>query len=129
MVTDKIKQLQATRARMANLVKSITTQLNKELAGLPTKYGFEDAQSFAAAVIASSGQKRGRPALASPAGAPKAGRKPGRRKRAVITDETRAEVKSMVAAGKTGAEISKALGISMPSVHNVKKALGLVKSR
>jgi DNA-binding CsgD family transcriptional regulator len=31
--------------------------------------------------------------------------------------------------GKTGEEIAKALGISAPSVQNVRKALGLVKSR
>ena len=39
----------------------------------------------------------------------------------------RAEVKSMVEAGKTGTEIVAALGISLPSVQNIKKALGLVK--
>jgi DNA-binding CsgD family transcriptional regulator len=34
-----------------------------------------------------------------------------------------------VAAKKTGQEIARALGISLPSVQNIKKALGLVKSR
>jgi DNA-binding CsgD family transcriptional regulator len=58
-----------------------------------------------------------------------AGAAPGsRRKRATITDATRAEVKTMVEAGKTGAEIAAALGISPPSVQNIKKALGLVKA-
>ena len=49
--------------------------------------------------------------------------------RAVITDATREEVKKLVADGKTGAEISEAVGISLPSVQNIKKALGLVKAR
>ena len=40
-----------------------------------------------------------------------------------------ADVKKMVDAGKTGAEISQALKISLPSVQNIKKALGLVKAR
>ena len=31
--------------------------------------------------------------------------------------------------GKTGGEIAKSLGISLPSVQNIKKALGLVKKR
>jgi DNA-binding CsgD family transcriptional regulator len=35
----------------------------------------------------------------------------------------------MVDAGKTGAEIAKELKISLPSVQNIKKALGLVKAR
>ena len=51
------------------------------------------------------------------------------RTRAKITDETRAEVKKLVEAKKTGAEIAKTLGISLPSVQNIKKALGLVKAR
>jgi len=52
-----------------------------------------------------------------------------RRKRAVITDQTRAEVKKLVESGKTGSQIAKTLGISLPSVQNIKKAIGLVKAR
>jgi hypothetical protein len=35
----------------------------------------------------------------------------------------------MVDSGKTGAQIAEALSISLPSVQNIKKALGLVKER
>ena len=42
---------------------------------------------------------------------------------------SKTEVKKLVEAKKTGAEIAKALGISLPSVQNIKKALGLVKAR
>jgi transposase len=42
---------------------------------------------------------------------------------------TRARVKKLVQAGKSGSQIAKAVGISLPSVHNIKKALWLVKSR
>jgi DNA-binding CsgD family transcriptional regulator len=38
-------------------------------------------------------------------------------------------VKKLVAAGKTGNEIAEALSISLPSVQNIKKALGLVQKR
>jgi transposase len=31
--------------------------------------------------------------------------------------------------GKSGAEISKSLGLSLPSVQNIKKEAGLVKAR
>jgi hypothetical protein len=117
MVTNKLKQLAAAQAKVAALQKKIEAERARELAGLPARYGFENVKSFIAAVQAAS---RGR-------GAKAAGGK--KRFRAVITDATRAEVKKLVQAGKTSAEIAKAVGISLPSVHNVKKALGLVESR
>lgn len=130
MVTDKMKELEAARARLADLEKSLASELNKELAGLPAKFGFDNVEAFVTAVRAAGGVRRGRP--------PGSGKKSGvatetgkkkRRPRAVITDETRAELKQLVEAGKTGAEIAKALDISVPSVHNIKKALGLVKKK
>lgn len=45
------------------------------------------------------------------------------RQRASVDDRTRQQVRRMVAAGKTGAEISKQLGISLTSVQNLKKKL------
>lgn len=132
MVTDKLKELEAARAKLASLEQSIQSELSKELAALPGKYGFETADDFLDAVRAATGAggKRGR--RAGVRGRPAGGRGgPGkkRRTRAVITDETRAQVKKLVEAGKTGGEISKSLGISLPSVQNIKKALGLVKER
>jgi DNA-binding CsgD family transcriptional regulator len=152
MVTDKIKELEAARAKLASLEQSIAEELNKELAGLPAKFGFGSTADFVNAVYSAAGgsagsagggsgasagggngrrrrgRKPGRPAGAGAAAAKSsAGRK--RRKRAVITDETRAQVKKMVNDGKTGGEIAKSLGISLPSVQNIKKALGLVKNR
>jgi hypothetical protein len=130
MVTDKIKELEAARAKLANLEQSIASELRRELAGLPAKYGFGSVADFVKAVQGAAGGKRGRPAgstNASTGGRGGPGKK--RRKRAVITDETRASVKKMVNDGKTGSEIAKSLGISLPSVQNIKKALGLVKKR
>lgn len=56
---------------------------------------------------------------------------PGRktRRRAVITAAIRAKVKKLAQAGATGAVIAKKAGISLPSVQNIKKALGLVHPR
>ena len=134
MVTNRLKELEAARATLARLEQSIAS----ELGGLPAQYGFDSAEAFARAVTAAaggrSGGRRGRPpgsgkkAAAGPAAVkPAKGRK--RRTRAVITDATRAEVKKLVGAGKTGAEIARTVGISLPSVQNIKKALGLVKKR
>ena len=127
MVTDKIKELESARAKLVSLEKSIADELNKELAALPAKYGFASASEFLAAFRAATGGGR----RAKGRGAARAGKAGGRkrRKRAVITDETRAQVKKLVDAGKTGAEIASSLGISLPSVQNIKKALGLVKKR
>lgn len=123
MVTNKLKELEAARARLANLEQAIASELRTELASLPAKYGFASAREFANAVSAASGARRGR----KPGKAAAGGRQ--RRRRAVITDETRASVKKLVEGGKTGGEIAKSLGISLPSVQNIKKALGLVKKR
>jgi hypothetical protein len=125
MITQKIQQLAATRAKIADLEKAIATQLNKELAALPAKFGFDSVQAFIKAVkAAGSGRAaRGTKKAKSATGGTK------RRKRAVITDATRAQVKKLSEAGKTGGEIAKEVGISLPSVHNIKKALGLVKKR
>jgi hypothetical protein len=130
MVTDKIKELEAARAKLATLEQSIVDELNTELASLPAKYGFASVGEFVNAVRnAGGGGKRGRRAAgAKRAGGKKAGGRK-RRTRAVITDETRAQVKKLVDGGKTGAEIAETVGISLPSVQNIKKALGLVKKR
>jgi DNA-binding NarL/FixJ family response regulator len=125
MVTNKLKELDATRAKLASLEKSIADEMNKELAALPGKYGFDSAKAFLAAVRVATAGRRGK---AKPAKAGKAGGRK-RRSRAVITDETRAQVKKLVDAGKTGNEIAATLKISVPSVQNIKKALGLVKKR
>lgn len=132
MVTDKLKELEVARAKLATLEQSLADELKNELAALPAKFGFESVGEFVRAVNAAAGggrgrgRRRGRPP-GKKAGAKKGGR--GRRTRAVITDETRAQVKKMVDAGKTGSEIAESLKISIPSVQNIKKALGLVKER
>src|ERR1017187_113107 len=124
MITKKIQELADTKAKVASLEKAIATQLNKELAALPGQFGFNDVNAFMKAVKAASGGKRRAGKKAKRAAGGKR-----RRARAVITDATRAQVKKLVDAGKTGGEIAKAAGISLPSVHNIKKALGLVQKR
>jgi hypothetical protein len=125
MISEDIKELDAARARVAELEKTVAAQMTAELASLPAKYGFADLDGLIAALKAAAGvgRKVRKAKAASGAGAAPA----PRRKRATITDAMRAEVKSMVEAGKTGTEIVAALGISLPSVQNIKKALGLVK--
>lgn len=119
MATNKIKVLEAAKAKIAAkiaaLEKKILVQRQRQLATLHAKYGFGSVKEFLTAVKQAAGGK--------PAGGKQ------RRRRAVITDETRAAVKKLAEAGKTGAVIAKTLSISLPSVQNIKKALGLVKAR
>lgn len=126
MVIEKIKELEATKAKMVALEESIAVQLTQELAELPAKYGFSTVLEFVKAVkLAAGSGRKGKKVKAK--GKAKAAGGATRRPRAVITDETRALVKQLVEEGKTGAEIAQQANISLPSVHNIKKALGLVK--
>ncbi len=119
MNPNALKLLAQYQKKTARLERGLV-KFNQQLAQLPAKFGFKSMAGFIAAlrqVAAASGAK---------VLAPKATK---RRKRAVITADTKSKVKQLVAAKKTGQEISKALKISLPSVQNIKKALGLVKSR
>jgi hypothetical protein len=122
MVTNKIKELSVARAKVAALEQSIAAEMKSELAGLPAKYGFPSVGEFIAAVRAAAGKRRGR----RPNKVTEAKPERKRRKRAIITDETRQAVKKLANDGKTGSEIAKTVGISLSSVQNIKKALGLV---
>ena len=126
VVSSKLKELAATRAKLASLEQAVQSELSKELAALPASFGFASVEEFVDAVReATGGRRRGPGRPPGKRGGP--GKK--RRPRAVITDATRAQVKKMVEAGKTGSQIAKDVGISLPSVQNIKKALGLVKNR
>jgi hypothetical protein len=127
MVSKQIKELEVTKAKIIALEKAIAKRLQKELSSLHDKYGFASLDEFISALRGiSGGRSGGKGSRFKPS---KGLAKAKRRKRSVITDETRASVKKMVEAGKTGSQIAKALGISLPSVQNIKKALGLVKAR
>jgi hypothetical protein len=116
MISSSVKELIDAKAEVAQLEQTLA----EELASLPAAYGFDSLKAFVSAIKAAGG--KGRVGRSSKSGTPKP------RKRATITDAVRAEVKALVKAGKTGSHIAKALGISLPSVQNIKKALGLVKS-
>lgn len=120
MVTDKLKKLEQYQREMAKLEKELAG-FNRKLLTLPAKFGFKSMDAFISALqgAAKSGGTKAPVKVAS------SGRKP----RAVITPETKQKVKALVNADKTGAEIAKALNISLPSVQNIKKELGLVKAR
>jgi DNA-binding NarL/FixJ family response regulator len=119
MIANKLKEIETAKARIAALEQSIANELKAELAQLPGRYGFESAKAFIKAVKAATGgsdRRTGGPGVK-------------RRTRATITDEMRNEVKKLAEGGKTNAFIAAKIGISVPSVHNIKKAFGLVRTR
>jgi hypothetical protein len=118
MIAPIIRRLAKTKATVAKLEQSIV----EELASLPEAYGFDSPKAFIAAVQAAGRGKR------SGAKQAKKPSKPKTRKRAVITDSVRANVRKLLKEGKSGSQIAKAVGISLPSVQNIKKAFGLVKT-
>lgn len=121
MINDTLKKLEEARAKVSALEANLATERTKELASLPGRYGFDSVGAFVKAVRDAAGGRSG--------GGRSAAKSGGRRRRAVITSETKAQVKTLVEGGKTGSEIAKALQISLPSVQNIKKELGLVKAR
>ena len=118
---DAYSEIAKYQKKIAALEKQVGKQ-NRKLLSLPAKFGFKSMDDFIAALQAASG-KSGKVAVAAPANTK------ARKTRAIITAETKADVKKLAGAGKTGAEIAKALNISLPSVQNIKKELGLVKAR
>ncbi len=126
MLTENIKELEAAQAKVEELRKKIDSERFAELAALPAKYGYTSLSAFVKALKEAAG-----PSISKGKGRRKAAKvvKDGPRRRAKITDEIRAQVKQLVEAGKTGSEIASSLGISLPSVQNIKKAMGLVKAR
>jgi len=118
MIVDNINALNAAKARISKLERLIDKRLPRELATLPGVYGFTNVGLFLRAVKAAA-TKRGLPAKKSAI--------LKHRKRAKITDAIRAKVRSGLKSGKTCAQMAKELRISLPSVQNIKKALGLMR--
>jgi len=123
MSQDTLKKIAQYKSRLADLERELFVQLAK----LPAQYGFASAEEFIAAFRKAVGNKPGR----KPGKAAKAAAKTdtGRKPRVKITPEIEAQVKALTEAGKTGAEIAKATGVSLPSVGNIKKKLGLVTKK
>jgi len=121
MLRDLIKSLNATKAKVDTLEARVEKGLKKALATVHAEYGFNSVDTFIVAVKKASKEAEDSGRQAAARAFPKA-------KRAKINAAVRATVKNLVEAGKSGAEIARAVGISSASVQNVKKALGLVRT-
>jgi DNA invertase Pin-like site-specific DNA recombinase len=106
---DQLNQITAAKAKLAAQEQAIFQEREQALAKLPASHGYSDLKSFIKAL--------------------KKATKPAKRTRAKITPELKQQVLAAIQEGKTGAEIVKAFGLSLPSVQNIKKEAGLVKVR
>jgi transposase-like protein len=127
---DQIAELEKAKAKLAQAEAKLSADRAAALAKLPGDYGYANLNDFITALTVAAGNSKkvkGSKAVKA-AKAPKA-EKEVKRGRAKITPELKAQVIAAVQADKSGAEIAKAFGISLPSVQNIKKEAGLVKSR
>jgi len=124
---DQIAELQKAKAKLAQAEAKLSADRVAALAKLPGDYGYANVNEFIKALKAAAGKaKKGKASkVAKASKAPKA----SKRTRAKITPELKQQVIAAVQAGKSGAEISKEFGVSLPSVQNIKKEAGLVKTR
>ncbi len=121
MPSNKLKEIAAYKAKIAALEKAVAEEQQKKLAGLHKEAGFDSTEELIAAL-----KGLVKPARKSKG---KAAGKTGRASRTRITPAIKAGVGQAVEAGRRGAEIAKQFGISIPSIQNIKKELGLVKTR
>lgn len=126
--TDQIAEIEKAKAKIAQAEAKLAADRVAALAKLPGDYGYANLNDFIKA-LKDAGAKAGKGKKSKAASkAPKAV-KAGKRTRAKITPELKQQVIASVQSGQSGAEISKAFGISLPSVQNIKKEAGLVKVR
>jgi hypothetical protein len=119
MFADQITQLRIDRVNVKRLERLVMAQLQSELKQLPERYGFANTITFVRALQdASRKQKKSeKDKNSSP------------RKRAIITNAMRLAVRNMANAGRSEAEISRVIDISVASVRSILKNGDLVKSR
>jgi len=135
--------LEKKKAELEKLEQELQETREKELTGLPKQVGLESVDELIKALApfasprmkglltggGSGGRRASRAPSAEGSSQSESAGGDGKRKRARITDEMKEQVKKLVEEGKTGAEIASAVGISLPSVANIKKALGLTAKR
>lgn len=103
-------QLAEKRAALVEQEKQLAIEMKAKVDGIPAMLGVTDIASAIKLI-----RKIGKPVSS------------GRKSK--VTPETEARVIALVKEGKTGEEIAKEVKLSVPTVHKIKKANGLVKAR
>lgn len=144
MISNTLKAIQETKSKLAALEKKAAAEQKARITNLHKEAGFGTRQELIEALQAlggaapkkTRGRKPGKVAKSKKvAKAPKgkkAAVKKGAKKRAkrtVITTELKNGIIAALRKGGTGAAIASKFGVSVPTLHNIKKAAGLTKAR
>lgn len=115
-----VSALQAAEAKVAKLREKLEAERLEQIKDLHLSLGFESRHELIDALVALGGPRRARAA---------SGGAEGRSRRGRITPEMKTGIINALKEGTAGAAVAEKFGISLPSVHNIKKAAGLVNSR
>jgi transposase-like protein len=140
-----LADLQKAEARLAELRKRAVAERSTVLRNIHGELGFESRSELIAALRALEGLKPAARQREDGSGggnvASSAARHGGvlqraevpsterARRRTRIDAELRAKIVAALRGGETGAAVAQRFGISLPSVHNIKKAAGLTHPR
>ena len=145
-MTSKIqKEIVATKNKLAALEKKAAAEELQKIANLHKEAGFATRADLIVALQAlgtvsaprgrkaSKAKKAPKASKGKKAAAPKAKKaakgSTGRAKRTLITAELRQGIIDALKAGGKGNAVAAKFGVSVPTLHNIKKAAGLTKAR
>ncbi len=133
MTSKTQKEIEATKNKLAALEKKAAAEELQKIANLHKEAGFASRADLIVALQAlGDAAPRGRkPSKAKKAPAAKKAAKgsTGRAKRTLITAELRQGIIDALKAGGKGNAVAAKFGVSVPTLHNIKKAAGLTKAR
>ena len=136
MISNTLKAIQETKNKLAALEKKAEAEQKSRIVNLHKEAGFatraeliEALQSLGGATAKKSRARKATKTVKAPKAkkAVKGAKK--RAKRTVITAELRKGVIAALKAGGKGAAVASKFGVSVPTLHNIKKAAGLTNSR
>ncbi|TVR52340.1 MAG: hypothetical protein EA425_05155 [Puniceicoccaceae bacterium] len=148
MLTEKLTELEKARKAVEQLEKSIEKDRSAQLASLHTDMGYETRGELIEALtslggVTRRGRRPGRKAAkkaarkvakkaagkaAKKTAAKKAARK-GKGKRARLTAEDKQKIGDHLKEGRKSTQLAREFGVSLATVQNIKRALGLTKPR
>ena len=102
-------QLADLNAKREQEAAAAAAKQKEMIAALPAQFGVATLPEFIALVSKVGGIAKG--------------------KRAKVTVEMKEQIRKLSVEGKTGNEIAEIVGVSVPTIQNVRKELGLVKAR
>jgi hypothetical protein len=124
MALDKLKELANQKAKVAALEKEVEKERQSKLKNLHADFGYDTPDALIAALRAVHGRRGpGRKPAAAKKAAPAR-----RRKRSRITPAARAKIEAALKLGQTGSAVAREFGVSVATVQNIKKSLGLTKA-